>query len=78
MAGNPNAFEDVPLERFDSTDSDASLKSKLFDRVPATMEYILRMEEGSKRRQLACKLKEGRELPYSKNIGGNNILAQRA
>ena len=70
MAGNPRDFVDVPLERYDSTESEGSEE---FDRVPTTVEYILRIDEGGKRRQLVTKLKEGRELPYSKNVGGENI-----
>ena len=70
MAGNPRDFVDVPLERYDSTESEESEKEFEFDRVPTTAEYILRIDEGGKRRQLVTKLKEGRELPYSKNVGG--------
>ena len=69
MAGG---FENVFLERCDSTESEASVKE--YDRAPATTEYILQIDEGVKKRQLAAKLKEGKELPYRKNIGGEIIF----
>ena len=68
MADNNEAFDKIPLERFDSTDSEVSVKE--YDRVPKTTEYVLRLEVEGKRRQLVTKLREGRELPYSKNIAG--------
>ena len=70
MAGD---FENVFLERGDSTESEASVKE--YDRAPATTEYILQIDEGVKKRQLAAKLKEGKDLPYRKILGGEIIFS---